>query len=158
MPQLKKQSSRKLRINRMQTREKISAGGVAHRTNGGAIEIALIKTSSEGRWQLPKGIIDPGETPEIAALREVREEAGIDCEILEKLDVIDYWFVDRFGDEPIRTHKYVHFFNMRYITGDIADHDDEVFESRWVEIETAVTMLAFSTEKEIVEKVRLIIN
>ncbi len=142
----------------MLTREKISAGGVAHRKNGDAIEIALIKTSSEGRWQLPKGIIDPGETPEIAALREVREEAGIDCEITEKLDVIDYWFVDRFGDEPVRTHKYVHFFNMRYIAGDIAQHDDEVFESRWVEIETAASMLAFTTEKDLVKKALLFIN
>jgi 8-oxo-dGTP pyrophosphatase MutT (NUDIX family) len=66
----------------MRTRESISAGGVAFRVVGGKCEIAIIRTSTEGRWQLPKGLIDPGETEQQAAIREVREEAGIDCEIL----------------------------------------------------------------------------
>jgi len=136
----------------MKTCELVSAGGVAFREGGGKRQIVLIKTAAEGRWQLPKGIIDPGETPEIAALREVREEAGITCEILEKIDVIEYWFVDRYGEEPFRTHKYVHFFLMKYLSGDIADHDDEVFESRWVEPVEAVKMLSFETEKALVAR------
>jgi 8-oxo-dGTP pyrophosphatase MutT (NUDIX family) len=57
----------------MKTSERISAGGVAYKTIEDRTEIAIIRTSKEGRWQLPKGIIDPGETPEQAALREVRE-------------------------------------------------------------------------------------
>ncbi|MGH9947605.1 MAG: NUDIX hydrolase [Pyrinomonadaceae bacterium] len=135
----------------MQTCEKISAGGVAYRMNGTEIEIALIKTSSEGRWQLPKGIIDPGETAEIAALREVREEAGIDCELLQPIDVIDYWFVDRHGVEPIKTHKFVHFFLMKYLSGNVADHDDEVVEARWSTPAEAAAMLEFEVERKIVK-------
>ena len=86
----------------MKTRELVSAGGIAVRNVDLQIDVALIKTSREGRWQLPKGHLDKGETPEQAAMREVREEAGITCEILEKVDVIDYWFIDRYGKEPVR--------------------------------------------------------
>lgn len=135
----------------MNTRELVSAGGVAFRHTNSQLEIVLIKTASEGRWQLPKGIIDPGETPEIAALREVREEAGIDCKLLLPLDVIDYWFVDRYGPTPQKTHKFVHYFLMEYISGDVNDHDDEVFEARWVDSADAAQMLSFDTERSVVE-------
>ena len=55
----------------MESVHQVSAGGVANRVVDGRVEVVVIKTSSEGRWQLPKGMIDPGETAEIAALREV---------------------------------------------------------------------------------------
>lgn len=128
-----------------------SAGGVAYRKANDAVEVALIKTASEGRWQLPKGLVDQGETPEQAALREVREEAGIECEIVAPLETIDYWYVDRYGKEPFRVHKHVHFFLMKYVSGNAADHDDEVFEARWVEPGDAAKMLSFAKEKAIVK-------
>ena len=136
----------------MKTRELVSAGGAAYRKNGASTEIVLIQTSSEGRWQLPKGIIDPGETAEQTAIREVREEAGINCEILCELETIDYWYVERHGKVPERIHKTVHFYLMRYVDGDVADHDDEVREARWVEINNAREILAFGTERSVVEK------
>lgn len=136
----------------MKTREQISAGGVAFRESGNDVEIAVILTLHEKRWQLPKGIIDPGETPEQAALREVREEAGIDCGLIAPIDVIEYWFVDRRGGEPVRIHKSVHFFLMKYLSGDVADHDDEVAEARWVKIGDALNGLAFETERVCVQK------
>jgi 8-oxo-dGTP pyrophosphatase MutT (NUDIX family) len=139
----------------METVHQISAGGVAHRSRDVSIEVALIKTVSEGRWQLPKGIIDPGETPEIAALREVREEAGIACEIIEPLEVIEYWFVAAYDDGPKRRyHKKVHFYLMKFISGDVADHDHEVSEARWFEINEAENMLAFESEKNLVAAAR----
>lgn len=125
---------------------------MAYRVADGRSEVVLIKTAAEGRWQLPKGLIDPGETPEEAAIREVREEAGIACEIVEPLDVIEYWFVAAYDGGPkTRYHKKVHFFLMRFIDGDIGDHDHEVAEARWVEIEDAKRMLAFESEKKVVE-------
>jgi 8-oxo-dGTP pyrophosphatase MutT (NUDIX family) len=136
----------------MKTQERVSAGGVAFRTANGTTEIAVIRSNREGRWQLPKGIVDPGETEQEAALREVREEAGIDCEILEKVECIDYWYVDRWGPEPVRVHKYVHFFLMKFIRGDIADHDHEVDEVRWISQENAAELLAFPAERSVVEK------
>jgi 8-oxo-dGTP diphosphatase len=142
----------------MKTQERISAGGVAFRNDGEKTEIALIRTSKEGRWQLPKGIIDPGETPEQAALREVREEAGIDCEISEKVDSIDYWYVDRWRGEPVRVHKYVHFFLMKYASGDIADHDHEVDEVCWAGLDRAVDLLAFPAEKTVASKAKAMLS
>jgi 8-oxo-dGTP diphosphatase len=139
----------------METLHQVSAGGVAHRVDDGRVEVVLIKTSSEGRWQLPKGMIDSGETPEIAALREVREEAGIRCEIVEPLDVIEYWLVASFDGAPKkRYHKKVHFFLMKYLEGDVNDHDHEVVEARWVEIDQAGRMLAFDGEKELIVKAK----
>jgi 8-oxo-dGTP pyrophosphatase MutT (NUDIX family) len=136
----------------MKTREQISAGGVAYRKNGSSSEIALIRTSNGGRWQLPKGLVDPGESNENAARREVREEAGINCEIVGELKTIDYWYVERNAKVPERIHKTVHFFLMKYIDGDVADHDDEVSEARWLAADEGLRMLAFETEKSVVEK------
>jgi 8-oxo-dGTP diphosphatase len=140
----------------MQTVHQVSAGGVAHRIDDGSVKVVVIKTSAEGRWQLPKGMIDPGETAEIAALREVREEAGITCEILEPLDVIEYWFVAAFDGAPKkRYHKKVHFYLMKYLEGDVNDHDHEVVEARWVAIDEAERMLAFETEKGLIVKAKV---
>lgn len=137
---------------RLATVEQISAGGVAVRLNGdGTHRVALIRTSTEGRWQLPKGIIDAGETPEVAALREVREEAGIDCRLLEKLDTIEYWFYAAYDGERKRYHKFVHFFLMEYLAGNVSDHDHEVEEARWVDVDDAVGMLAFDDERRVMK-------
>lgn len=139
----------------METVHQVSAGGVAYRLREDSIDVALIRTASEGRWQLPKGIIDPGETPASAALREVREEAGIACEIIEPLEVIEYWFAAAYDGGPKkRYHKKVHFFLMKFLSGDVADHDHEVVEARWVEIAEAEEMLAFDSEKNQVKMTR----
>jgi 8-oxo-dGTP diphosphatase len=132
----------------MRTRTQTSAGGAAFRDIDGVEHLALIRTP-EDRWQLPKGVIDTGETPQEAALREVREEAGITCELIAPIRTIEYWFVDRRSGEPERIHKFVHFFLMRYISGDVADHDDEVLEARWVPFEKAIEMLEFDSEKSV---------
>lgn len=131
------------------TVEQISAGGVAFRRLEANIEVAVILTAPEERWQLPKGIIDQGETPEQAALREVREEAGIVCRIVEPIEQIEYWFFAAHGGIRRRYHKFVHFFLMIHESGDVADHDHEVAEARWVTPEKAAEMLAFKDEKRV---------
>ena len=138
--------------NPMQTVHQHSAGGVAYRPVGEDFEIALIRTAEEGRWQLPKGIVDPGETPEQAAVREVREEAGIDCEIQDPIETIEYWFVASYDGPRKRYHKKVSFFLMTYVSGDVADHDHEVTEARWVLTDDALSMLSFENERAVVEK------
>ena len=133
------------------TVEQVSAGGVAVRKTEEGVEVAIVLMVPEMRWQLPKGVIDPGETPEQAALREVREEAGIDCELLEPLERIEYWFFGSYDGERKRYHKFVHFFLMKYVSGDIADHDHEVAEVRWVSLPEASETLAFKDEKRMIE-------
>ena len=144
-----KQTNRTL----LRTVEQVSAGGAAFRQTAAGIEFAIISAKPSLRWQLPKGIIDAGETPEIAARREVREEAGIETELLEKIETIEYWYVgDNWGEGRVRFHKLVHFFLLEYVSGAVEDHDHEVAEARWVKANEAVEMLAFKAEKTVVEK------
>ncbi len=138
--------------NDLPVKEQFSAGGVALRDDGGVLKVAIVLMLPELRWQLPKGIIDPGETAEEAALREVREEAGIDCKLVEPIRRIEYWFTTTRDGEPIRVHKFVKFFLMQYISGHVSDHDYEVAEARWVSVDEAMNMLVFESEREVVSK------
>jgi 8-oxo-dGTP pyrophosphatase MutT (NUDIX family) len=140
------------------TLEQISAGGVAFRRRDSGVEVAVVSVVPSRRWQLPKGIIDAGESEETAALREVREEAGIECEIVEKIETVEYWYVATARGERVRYHKFVHFFLLKYVSGDVADHDREIAEARWVSAEEAVEMLAFKSEKEVVKKAQNLIE
>lgn len=140
------------------TREQISAGGVVFRRRGSLVEVALISVGGERRWQLPKGLIDAGETPERAALREVREETGLSAEIVSPLEVVEYWYFSKGTAAPrVRFHKLVHFFLMRYESGDVSEHDAEVNEARWVEINEAAGTLAFKGERKVLEQARALV-
>ena len=136
----------------------VSAGGVAFRHQPHGIEIALISVGSPVRWQLPKGSVDSGETYEITALREVREEAGINTELIELIDKIEYYYYSKTRLRRVRFHKFVYFYLLKYLTGDVADHDQEVNEACWVEIDRAITILSFTGEKNIVRKARELIE
>ena len=136
------------------TTTQVSAGGVAFRQSDGKTEVALILVGPKLRWQLPKGAINPEERVEAAAQREVREEAGIETELLAPLERIEYWFYVTRNGKRIRFHKFVHFYLMQYRSGDVDDHDHEVEEARWFEITQAIELLAFESEKEVVRKAR----
>jgi mutator protein MutT len=141
-------------MSKVPTKLQISAGGVAYRERDSQLEVALISVGDDGRWQLPKGLIDKGESTEDAAVREVREEAGIDTEVVERIDKVEYWYFWKEDDQRVRYHKYVYFYLLRYKSGDVCDHDHEVNEARWVSIHDAIKMIAFDSEKKIVEKAR----
>jgi 8-oxo-dGTP pyrophosphatase MutT (NUDIX family) len=144
-------------MSQVATKTQVSAGGVAFRRRGRRIEVALISVSHEGRWQLPKGGIGKGESNEVAAMREVQEETGLKTEMVAPLDKVEYWYYSGSGRARVRVHKFVHFYLLRYKSGSVRDHDHEVNEARWMEIETAREMLAFKSEKKIVEIAREII-
>lgn len=145
-------------MNKIPTETQISAGGVAFRQRGDQIDIALISVGENQRWQLPKGLIQPDESPEDAAIREVREETGLETEVVELLDKIEYWYVSQQGGQRVRFHKYVYFYLLRYQAGDVDDHDWEVNEARWVEIEKAQDLLAFESEKKVVRRAQTLIE
>lgn len=136
------------------TLNQVSAGGVAFRFNRSVPEVAVISTMPGRRWQLPKGIVDQGEAPEETALREVREEAGVETDLLAPIETIEYWYQSERQGRRVRYHKFVHFFLLAYRSGEVADHDHEVVEARWVKVDEALGMLAFKGERAVLEKAR----
>ena len=121
-----------------------SAGGVVVRRMQGRAFVAVVRVR-EQILALPKGHPDPGESSAEAAQREVREEAGLETELVEKLDDIRYWYV-RDGE---RVMKIVSFFLFRYRSGSVEDHDHEVEEALWIPLEEAPERLAYKGEREI---------
>ena len=150
----KKQASQSIEKAEITTMDQVSAGGVAFRWHDSELELAIVSVKPKMRWQLPKGIVDPGETPEITAVREVREEAGIETDLLALIETIEYWYRAVKYGKPVRYHKFVHFYLLQYHSGDVSDHDHEVEEARWVSFEEAIEMLAFESERRVVEKAR----
>jgi 8-oxo-dGTP pyrophosphatase MutT (NUDIX family) len=99
-------------------------------------------------WTLPKGTPEDGETTEQTAVREVAEETGLEVRITGPLDDIEYWFVQ----SGTRIHKTVHYFLMEPTGGDLARHDHEFDEVRWIPFEEAASVLTFETERSLVAR------
>ena len=135
-------------------RREFSAGGVVVRNLRGRPALAAIRPAGKpaGTWALPKGLIGPGERPELTALREVAEETGIEATPMEKLGDVRYVYTW----EGERVFKVVSFFLFRYRAGRLGDippdHAHEVAETRWLPLDEAPKLLAYKGEREMAAK------
>ena len=157
----------------------ISAGGVVMRQISGVWHVALIEPQkseppkespnpapkpakvprkrSRAVLALPKGLVDPGEKPQAAAVREVREETGIVAEPITKLSDNKYVYVRAWGDGK-RVFKIVSFYLMCYVSGEIdnltSDMRVEVKRALWVPLADAASQLAYSNERKVLRQAR----
>ena len=122
-----------------------SAGGLVLKRKNGHFEGLLIGRSSPRIWSFPKGHVEPSETIEVAAVREVREETAIDAEIIEKLSDIRYWFYSN----KIKHSKVVHFFLMRYVRGTPLPQAGEVDEVVWIPLDELLEVLTHLNERRL---------
>ena len=135
---------RKQRVQKLE-----SSGGVVYRIRDGVFEIALCGRNYPAIWGLPKGTPESNETQQETALREVREETGLEVEEQVFIDTIEYWFVR--AQDGVRCHKMVHFYLMTTVGGDISLHDDEFDYVRWLPVDEARKTLTYENEVKIVE-------
>lgn len=123
-----------------------SAGGLVIRNLRGRPHLAVVRVRDD-ILALPKGHPERGESSQDAALREVREETGLDATPVEKLGNIRYWY----ARDGKRVLKVVSFFLFRYRSGRLRDHDYEVEDALWIPLEEAPERLAYRSEKEIAQ-------
>jgi 8-oxo-dGTP pyrophosphatase MutT (NUDIX family) len=124
-----------------------SAGGLVLRRERNDYDGLIIGRATPRIWSLPKGHIEPNETIENAALREVKEETGIEASIIVKLSDIRYWFYAN----KLKHSKIVHFYLMRYVAGIPTPQIGEVDETLWAKLDDLPEMLTHVNERRLVE-------
>jgi 8-oxo-dGTP pyrophosphatase MutT (NUDIX family) len=134
------------------TSSEFSAGGIVVR-DGKCVVIVPTRRAADGSkvLALPKGHPEDGESAADAALREVREEAGVESRLVEKLGDVRYWYT-RDGH---RIAKVVSFFLLEYLSGEVTDHDREVEDARWLALERATRELTYKGERDMASRALL---
>lgn len=138
-------------------RREISAGCVVYRSTETLTEVALIQPRDRSAWALPKGLIERGEAPEVAAQREAREETGLSGTIVTKIGTIKYSYMAKWEQPPTRIFKIVTFYLLKYTGGDPSQHDREVDRVEWFPIDQAISSASYPQEKTVLRKAKQLI-
>ena len=127
--------------------EVLAAGGLVLRSGATGPEVLVVHRPHRGDWSFPKGHLDAGEGFEQAAVREVEEETGLRCRLVDPLGPVRY--VDARG-RP----KLVRYWTMERLDGEFVAND-EVDEVRWVDVPGAASLLSYDADRELVNRVAL---
>jgi 8-oxo-dGTP pyrophosphatase MutT (NUDIX family) len=134
------------------TEREFSCGGVVVRGTDCIVIVPTRRAMRGGQvLALPKGHPENGESPADAAVREVREEAGVEATVREKLGDVNYWY----QRDGVRIAKTVTFFLLDYVSGEPADHDHEVEHARWLGLEEAARSLSYKGERDMAARALL---
>jgi 8-oxo-dGTP pyrophosphatase MutT (NUDIX family) len=142
-------------------KREFSAGGAVYKKEKDKILWLIIQPSAkdqpwrQGRWQLPKGWIDEGESGQQAAIREVKEEGGVEAEIIERADRINIFFQD---EHKQKVMKNIVFFLMEYQKGSVKDHESETEKAVWLPFPKAYQRLTFKSEKGVLAKAKALLK
>jgi 8-oxo-dGTP pyrophosphatase MutT (NUDIX family) len=134
----------------LRTERVFSAGGVVFRGDKDNREVLLCGRSNDRLWCLPKGTPERGESMEQTALREVREETGVEVEAEGIVGDIRYWFSR--PQEGVRFYKTVRHYLFRPIGGDISQHDHEFDDVRWFPVQEALGLMTYRNEGRILRQ------
>jgi 8-oxo-dGTP pyrophosphatase MutT (NUDIX family) len=129
--------------------EILAAGGIVIDYENPEPRVLLVHRPRYDDWSFPKGKLDKGETVEAAALREVQEETGLSCRIIQKLAIIRYLTEKKKRLRP----KAVHYFLMEFVSGDIRVPGDEVDRADWFEFEEATRELSYEQDRKLLESI-----
>ena len=140
---------------RSRAKEERSAGGVVYRMEGGRALFLLIRDSYKN-WGFPKGHLEVGEPPELAALREVQEETGLDGLALRgEIDTIDWYF--RFRGRLI--HKICHFYLMESASGETSPQREEgITACRWAMMPDAMQCISYANARAVLERAAAMVD
>lgn len=147
MPGVEVRRKRQVRVARKRV---VSAGGVVLRGRGPEVLVVSLKG---GRVvTLPKGQVEPGERYPETAVREVREETGVEAAVLSPLGKVRYYFTVRNGGEPVTVSKEVHYFLMAYRGGEPRPQLSEVEAAFFLPVSEALVRLSYPNEREMLRK------
>ena len=140
----------------MKHKTEISAGGIVYKIQNGARLWLITQHSQNKGWGFPKGIIgdeDKDEKKETAALREVREEGGVNAEIVNPNHTEGSY---KYKFDETLVDKKVYYFLMEYVSGDPNDHDWEVSDAKFVNEQEVRETLTYDTEKKAFDQILLL--
>ena len=142
-------------MSRSRAKEETSAGGVVVRVDNGCAFFLLIRDSYKN-WGFPKGHLEPGETPDAAALREVNEETGLgDLRLRGEISTIDWYF--RFRGRLV--HKVCHFYLMETATTLTSPQRDEgITACRWEPFDRAAELISYENARAVLRRAHELVN